>query len=210
MDSFSSFKTKRRCSGGVAGSAAFRRSLAAQDCCCHLWLHCGMKRLYQTRWHPRARHCLATSAFAAGPCKVTLLLPLIELSWAVLDSAVTDRWNCCWFCAFEDARLSLFCKTTALTRRLPQRDPGFRLGVYYTQVAIPLAWKHAVFATIFLCPTVMNNVPTGATWRQTFPSISRVVHEITSSQKTREQTPPALVQLTSLIWLHSALSSSFN
>lgn len=45
-------------------------------------------------------------------------------------------------------------------------------------------------ATVFQCPRVMNNVPMGAVQRQTVSSVSRIMHEIASSQKALVQLPP--------------------
>lgn len=53
----------------------------------------------------------------------------------------------------------------------------------------------ALPATVFLCLQGMNNVPARAMYRQTLPSVSHIMHEITSSQRHSAQTQSALVQL---------------
>lgn len=53
----------------------------------------------------------------------------------------------------------------------------------------------ALPAAVFLCLQGMNNVPARAMYRQTSPSVSHIMHEITSSQRHSAQTRSALVQL---------------
>lgn len=85
---------------------AFWAQFGSTRRCRHLWLHCGVNvdvfialadiLLPVT--------CLATSTFAASPCKVTLFLPLITLSRAVLAS-VHDEVESFFFCLFASTVL---------------------------------------------------------------------------------------------------------
>lgn len=53
----------------------------------------------------------------------------------------------------------------------------------------------ALPAAVFQRLQSMNNVPARAMYRQTLPSVSHIMHEITSSQRHSAQTRSALVQL---------------
>lgn len=101
------FQGQSRGVGGVGLESAFRdchfahfgRSLAAQDGavifgCIAVWSVDVFNGLADILLPVT---CLATSTLPASPCKVTLFLPLITLSRAILDS-VDDEWNSFFFC----------------------------------------------------------------------------------------------------------------